>query len=118
MLALFRNQTFPTCVSRLSAYSIFSMSNNSIPGIPCSAGLSMGTAKNLNLAILSYVLFLLYTQLFAQCLADCVFYCDSIFLAGKATTVDLGNKIPKILNGIRLPLLPVSVLYIIHALFD
>ena len=39
------------------------------------------------------------------------------FVACKAAIVDLGSKL-KILNGIRLQSLLVSILYILHALFD
>ena len=38
-------------------------------------------------------------------------------MACKATTVDLENKVLKHLNGIRLLLLLVAILYVMHILF-
>ena len=65
-----------------------------------------------------YVLISLYTNLIAKCLTDGMFLLWLNYsVACKDTIVALGNKSLNILNGIRLPLLVVSFLYIMHTLF-
>ena len=77
------------------------------------AGLSPGTTKNLHLEYLS----LNHTVHTPDCsILECLSVLkmsELFFVVPKTAKVDLGNKILKVLNGIRLPLLLVSILYVI-----
>ena len=41
----------------------------------------------------------------------------NVFMVHKASTVDLGNNVLKILNGIKLPTLLKSILYVVCIIF-
>ena len=47
----------------------------------------------------------------------CLEYYQIIFVACKTSNVDLGNNVLNILNGIKIPLLPESTLYVLSILF-
>ena len=97
---------------------IFSMFNNLKSGIPRSVGLSTGIIKIYIWQFYLYSLILLYRHLIAQKQTDCMcYYYWFVFMAWKASVVDLGNKVLKILNGITLLSLLESILYVMCTLF-
>ena len=88
-------------------------------GIPSSSGASPGTTKNFYLTLLSLCLnFTAYTP---KCLISDWLYVfnntELFFVAYKLAVVDFRNRILNILNGMKLPLLPVCILYIIWTPF-
>ena len=108
-----------SCGSPITSHIIFSMFSSLISSIPSSPGPSPSTTKSLHLAFLS--LWLNLTVPTPSCLiSDSFMFLIELncFVASSAAHVDLRNTILKTLNGIRLPSLPVSILYDIHALFD
>ena len=87
----------------LTSHLIVRISNTSIYNIPNSAGPAPGTTKNLHSTTYLVVLCLIYC-IFSKPQHCFLWYVVALFLT-------LGTWFLNILNGIRLPLAPVSFLY-------
>ena len=108
-----------SCRSLITSPVILSMFSSSMSGIQRSSGTSLGTTKNLHLALLSLCLnFTVHTPNTSISDWPCVFNMTELFfVVSNAANVDFGNNILNTLNGIKLSSLPVSILYIIHTFF-
>ena len=81
------------------------------PRIPSSAGQSPDNTKNLHLVILSLCLNLTVHASIVPYYTDRKLLILLSSVECKASIVDLGNIVLKILNSIKLPSLPESILY-------
>ena len=119
MYLLLVSQTSCCHVAYLLYHIILSMLNNSISDIPNSARPSLGTIKNLHLTHLSSCLF--FTIHTPSCsMFDWLYVCNIMLLflvVCNSGIVDFGNRLFNMLDGIKLPPVLVSLLYIIWVLF-